>query len=211
MPAIRLPISFSLSCLTTVALFWFLGLLVAGVPPGEPIPTIGRIEFTNLVPETETIRIVRVKPEIPKPDLVPERPGIVVDPLPDVLPRIDTSPLELPDSFGPGRRGPLAPGDRGIPSTGGADRGPLPQVRIEPDYPQVAMARGIEGWITFRFTITREGRVKDVVILAADPPRIFDAATIRAVSSWRYQPRMKDGSPVEQPGVTATYRFELDR
>ena len=84
-------------------------------------------------------------------------------------------------------------------------------MRIEPDYPTQARAQGLEGWITFRFTVTASGRVKDVQIVAAEPARIWDSATIRAVSSWKYQPAIVDGQPVERTGLTATYRFQLSR
>jgi len=166
----------------------------------------------NHVPDPDPIRIPPVKPPIVKPEPLPRVPGINVDPLPGVIPDLDPSPFGVPDPFGLGGRGPLAPpGDRGLPPPGGTDRSALPQVRIEPDYPQIAKARGIEGWITFRFTVTREGRVTDVEIVDADPPRVWDQATLRAVSNWRYQPKLEDGVPVEQQGVTATYRFKLDR
>jgi TonB family protein len=95
--------------------------------------------------------------------------------------------------------------------TGGNDRAPVPQIRIEPDYPVQQKDRGIEGWVTFQFTVAANGSVKDVVILASDPPRVWDATTIRAVSTWKYQPATKDGRPVEQVGLRATYRFELER
>jgi protein TonB len=87
----------------------------------------------------------------------------------------------------------------------------VPQIRIEPDYPPQARDRGLEGWVTFRFTVTKEGRVKDIEIVDSEPQRIWDSATIRAVSSWKYQPALKDGAPVEQVGLMATYRFELER
>jgi TonB family protein len=73
----------------------------------------------------------------------------------------------------------------------------VPQVRIEPEYPPQAKDRGIEGWVLFQFTVTREGRVKDVVILDSQPKGIWDRATSARVSNWRYQPALKDGKPVE--------------
>ena len=212
MTAIRIPVSFSLAGLVTVTMFWFLGALISGVPSVDPIPTIGGIEFTILIPEEESPTIPRIKPTFPKPDPVPDHPGIVIDPSKELPPDLGPSPFDGPDPFGLGPRGPLGGhGEPGLPPPGGTDRNAMPQVRIEPDYPQLAKARGLEGWITFSFTVTREGRVKDVAIVDADPPKVWDAATLRAVSNWRYQPRMKDGVPVEQRGVTATYRFKLDR
>jgi protein TonB len=84
-------------------------------------------------------------------------------------------------------------------------------VRIDPDYPPQARDRGIEGWVTFRFTVTASGSVRDIKILDSQPPRVWDSPTLRAVSTWKYQPAMKDGRPVEQAGVTVTYRYQLER
>jgi periplasmic protein TonB len=213
MAAIRFPVSFSLAGLTTATLFWFLGVLIADGPTRIRVPTVGPIEFTTPIVELLPPPPAPVRPPPPKPVLPPETPTIAIDPTTVIDPGPDTSPLVPPEGFGGGGHGALGPGHRGggAPLTGGADRAPLPQFRMVPDYPATAKARGIEGWITFRFTVTREGRVTDVEIVAADPPHIWDAATTRAVSNWRYQPAIVDGAPVEQRGVTATYRFELDR
>jgi protein TonB len=140
-------------------------------------------------------------------------PTVAIDPA-KVDPFDERDPGLLPNTnFG--GNGPLGPTQQSrideLPRTGTANRAPMPQVRIEPDYPPVARARGIEGRVTFRFTVAVDGRVKDVEILESDPPRIWDAATIRAVSNWKYQPAIRDGKPVEQSGLVATYRYELER
>jgi periplasmic protein TonB len=216
MTAIRLPVSFSLAWLATVTLFWFLGAtLTLGRTTGpELIRTIPNIDLRPVhVPEPLEHHLPPVKPPIVKHEPLPGLPSITVDPRPGgFFTGTGTSPIEGLDPFtvgGPGRLSPTDPG--GGPAMGGPDRDALPQIRIEPDYPPLAKAHGIEGWISFRFTVTREGRVKDVEIIAADPPHVWDQATLRAVSNWRYQPKLENGQPVEQRGVTATYRFTLDR
>jgi periplasmic protein TonB len=115
------------------------------------------------------------------------------------------------DFGGTGEGGLRQGGAPAVAMAGGSDRGPVPQVRIDPDYPPQAKDRGIEGWCHVRFTVTKEGRVKDVVVVAAKPQNIWDRAAIRAVSNWRYQPALKDGKPVETRGVENIVRFELDR
>lgn len=71
-----------------------------------------------------------------------------------------------------------------------------PLVRVEPHYPSKAMRRGIEGWIKVVFTVNNAGRVANVQVLAAQPPRIFDQAAIRAVRQWRFKPTTIDGYAV---------------
>ncbi len=208
MASIRLSVSFFLSVLTTITLFWFLGVLVSPVVNFDVIPVVPGIDFTTHIPETEPIHIIRVPPPIPKPQLS-EVSTIVIEPN-VVRPGHDPKGL-APQTFGPGELG-VPPGEGSkISHAGGSDRAPVPQVRIEPDYPHQARDRGIEGWVTFSFTVAVDGSVKDVAILASEPPRIWDAATIRAVTTWKYQPAIQDGRPVEQVDVRATYRFELER
>ena len=39
--------------------------------------------------------------------------------------------------------------------------------------------------------------MRDVVVIDADPPDVFDHEAIRAVSKWKFKPRIEDGRPVE--------------
>jgi periplasmic protein TonB len=213
MTSIRLPTSFALSLLATVTMFWFLGLLIAGDPsPRVPIPTI-RVDFTPHIPDTPEVPKTRIRPPIEKPKPPPEKPTVTIDPK-KATPFDERDPGLKPNTNFPGE-GPGGPTQQSrvefLPRTGTASRAPVPQVRIEPDYPGPARTRGIEGSITFRFTVAVDGSVKDIEILESDPPKVWDSATIRAVSSWRYQPAIRDGKPVEQRGMVATYRYELER
>jgi protein TonB len=210
MTAIRLPVSFVLSLCTTATLFWFLGLLIA-VDPAKLVPIIGPIQITpKLVPELEPVVIHEPIRPIEKPNPPPDVPDVQIDPFPELL-RGDPKELAPLEWRGHGE-GPLQHRD---PDTAmkesGSNRPPIPQVRMEPQYPDGAKNSGIEGWITFRFTVAADGSVKDIEIVDAEPQRVWDSATIRAVSGWKYQPAIRDGKPVEQRGVTVTYRFELDR
>lgn len=59
-------------------------------------------------------------------------------------------------------------------------------IRVAPDYPPAAAAAGIEGYVEVRFSISPAGTVVDPEVVAADPPGVFDAAALAAVSRWRY-------------------------
>ncbi len=209
---LRLPVSCSLSVCATVALFWFLGMLISVDPGGPVIPIVPRIEFSRLVPETPVVTKPPVRPPREKPRPPPDTPPIAFERNPGVIRGFGPSEHGLPDGFGEGEEG--LPG-RGDPTftakSSGSDRGAIPQLRVAPDYPEQAKARGIEGWITFRFNVAVDGSVRDVAIVDSEPPRLWDSATIRAVSNWKYQPAIKDGKAVEQVGVTVTYRYELER
>ena len=212
MTSLRLPVSFALSLCATATLFWFLGVLIAIAPRGEPIAVIRDVWVRRFVPEPVEPPPVRPKPMPPKPSPKNELPAIAIDPKTTLPIDHESGLIPLDDGLrhGDGIAGPRGDG-KGLAELGGADRAPMPEVRIEPDYPAQARAQHIEGWITFRFTVTASGRVQDVVIVAADPARVFDNATIRAVSTWKYQPALADGKPVARTGLTATYRFQLSR
>ncbi|MND07668.1 Gram-negative bacterial tonB protein [compost metagenome] len=60
-----------------------------------------------------------------------------------------------------------------------------------------------------QFTISATGSVKDAIVVAADPERVFDEAALAAISRWRYNPRVVDGVAVERVGVQTMIQFEL--
>ena len=93
---------------------------------------------------------------------------------------------------------------------GASDSDVVPVVRVNPQYPIRAAERGIEGWVELEFTITASGTVKNAVVTAARPARIFDSEALRAIGKWRYNPKIVDGKPVERKGVRVRLRFRLE-
>jgi protein TonB len=209
----RLPISFVLALSSTVAMFWFLGMLISARSTPESLMAIPRIDFSRLVRDTDTQEIARVKPEIKKIEPPPSPQNVSTNTKASVSAGLDQSSLAPAgvDFGGSGEGGLRQGGAPQVSMAGGSDRGPVPQVRLEPDYPPQAKDRGIEGWVLFQFTVTKEGRTKDIVIVDAQPKGIWDRNTVRAVSNWRYQPALKDGKPVETVGMRVKYSFELEK
>jgi TonB family protein len=99
---------------------------------------------------------------------------------------------------------------RGAPALAQDDRDVIPLVRIAPDYPPGASAQGLEGHVVLEFTITAEGVTRDIHVVESSAP-IFEEPAIRAVSRWRYSPRVIDGAAVERAGVHTVIRFALER
>jgi protein TonB len=81
--------------------------------------------------------------------------------------------------------------------------------RVAPDYPDGARRRQVEGTVEVEFTVMRDGRVSDPIVVAADPPDVFDAAAVSAVRRWRYEPRREDGVPVDHR-TRARLEFRLN-
>jgi protein TonB len=86
----------------------------------------------------------------------------------------------------------------------------VPLVRVNPQYPERARQRGIEGWVLVEFTVTRAGTVKDAVVIDADPKDYFDRSATKAVLRYKYKPKIENGVAVDQPGVRVLVSFELE-
>ena len=77
----------------------------------------------------------------------------------------------------------------------------VPAIRIsgpKPRYPRNAERRGIEGFVELEFTISASGSVEDVLVMRSEPEGVFEESAIRALSNWRYQPRLIDDTPVSE-------------
>ncbi len=87
----------------------------------------------------------------------------------------------------------------------------LPIVKVAPQYPRRALNRGIEGYCIVEYTVTKNGTVKDPVIIEAKPQGIFDRAAIKSALRYKYKPRVIDGEPIEVHGVKTKITFELEK
>jgi TonB family protein len=87
----------------------------------------------------------------------------------------------------------------------------LKRLRVSPpDYPPTAIAQRITGNVMLEFTVSTSGEPRDVHVIEATPPGIFDQAAISAVKRWRYAPLLVNGAAVEVP-VKTRMRFELPK
>lgn len=75
-------------------------------------------------------------------------------------------------------------------------------------YPSRAKARDIEGYVVLGLLINKEGKVKNVRIIEAEPSGIFEKPAVRTVKSWLFEPAKYKGEAVES-WANQTIRFEL--
>ena len=94
-------------------------------------------------------------------------------------------------------------------SMASADGDAVPMVRVPPQYPERAQQRGIEGRVLIEFTISKSGSVKNPKVVAYEPSTIFNKAALKAVSQWKYNPKIEDGKAVEQKGIRIAIPFRL--
>ena len=69
---------------------------------------------------------------------------------------------------------------------------------VSPTYPEEALNRYISGWVDLEFTVTAEGKVTDITVVAGEPGGVFDRAARSALARSRYQPVTRNGVPVAQ-------------
>lgn len=199
---LRVPVAFALALLIAAATFWFLARLIQSPTDMSEMAKATRIEFTRMRKDTE---VEKKREEVHKAQRersaqVPVTPRLSVSsntsltsaPVQMVQPKIDASGVKM------------------NLTAGGSDRGVAPLVRVNPDYPRRALERSIEGWVHVRFTITAAGTVKDLVVVDAEPKRVFDEAASKAVLRWRYNPRVENGVAVERVGEQTLIRFKLE-
>jgi protein TonB len=79
---------------------------------------------------------------------------------------------------------------------------------VAPEYPQRALVQGTTGWVDIEFTVARDGSTRDATIRGSDPMGVFDRAALNAVARWHYEPRVVNGTVVDQR-VAARVRFQL--
>ncbi len=94
-------------------------------------------------------------------------------------------------------------------SMASADGDAVPMVRVPPQYPEKALQRGIEGRVLIEFTISKSGAVKNPKVIAYEPSKIFNKAALKAVSQWKYNPKILNGKAVEQKGIRIAIPFRL--
>jgi len=77
---------------------------------------------------------------------------------------------------------------------------------VKPVYPDLARQAGIEGIISMRVVINKDGAVEKVEVLSGE--RALQNAAVMAVRQWRYRPFVLEGNPV--PVVTTVnLKFQI--
>ena len=200
---VRWAISVVMAAGITTGLFYFMQYLIAtGERLSDPIAVIRIVDAT--MPDIE----LDVVEEIERPEPIEEVVQDDVE-IPDKQISLDSGP-----SIGISRQDiDIGDGlDLSPTSISSADGEQLPLVTIAPQYPTRAAQRGIEGWCLVSFSIDGLGNVIEdsIVVVDAEPPNLFDRASVRAVTRFKYQPRVVDGVGVQVDGLQYVFRYELE-
>lgn len=190
-------------------------LLIAGMPFLLRFASPPRTEqFRDAV---SLVGAIKLKPPPPKKEAVRKKrqPPPKVNPkIKNIMPKMDASSLlDVPFQFDLG----LSQGDSDmglslgmkIWNEGDVDVKPVALFRTRPVYPAGAMSKNVTGRVSFKMLVDRDGMIKTVEILEAEPSGVFEEATVNAVRQWRFQPAKVKGEPVSC-WCRSSIKYELD-
>lgn len=203
---VRFLVSLLTGAAVTFGLFALMAYLISSSDRGQDkIEENIVVEVNTTPPKSSADTRRRVPPPPPPPPKVPPKPA-----QPEPEPASNTAggiSFNAPSlDMGNSIDGMAAPGS-GFMRDGEA----TPIVRIDPKYPPQAARDGIEGWVKLSFTINEIGGVEDVEVLDAEPKRVFDKEAKRALRKWKYKPKVVEGKPQRQPGLSVQLDFKIDK
>ena len=201
MIAIRWFVAMVLAALITLGLFYLMQALIAtGASFSQQATVVKVVDATMPDIQMEVVREVERPEPIDQLDTPPP-------PVAERQANLDSGPSLSIERAAVQVDADLEIGGASISITDGEM---LPLVNVTPTYPTRAASRGIEGWCQVSFTVTDTGGVRDVVVVDADPPEIFDTASMRAAEKFKFQPKVVDGKGVEVPNVQYVFRYQLE-
>ena len=205
---LRFGMALVVSVVATFAVFWMMQSLVNS--GGSVVNDQNHTRIQNFVmsrPDDD----VQTKERLPrKPPETMKEPAQPQMPKPDMA-RADSSTAMDVGGFEIGTDLSVDAGLAGGADTGASDGEFLPIVKVAPNYPRRAAAKGIEGYVVVEFTVTALGTVENPRVIEADPQGVFDREALAAVSKFKYKPKVENGQPVAVPGVKNVIRFELEK
>lgn len=202
----RMAVGAMLGVMTTLCLLFLMNLLINNQfeePDDYRTIPVSPIQMPNVSIEKRTEVPPPVKP--PEPELPPEEISVQDFEIPEIV----IAPLDLnPPIFSD-----MLLDTRALVFTEGEY---LPIVKVQPEYPNSALSRSIEGYCTVEYTITETGATRDVRTITDDCrtkdgqlTSVFDRVSVRAAAKFKYKPKVVDGKPVAIRGVKSRFVFEM--
>ena len=145
-------------------------------------------------------------------NLKEQKPDKVDDPE-EPPPDLDTPDLDMDMDVEIVNTAPQASVDVEIGTSGmsSGDGEYLPIVKVAPIYPRRAQTRGISGYCIVEYTVTTSGAIRDPVPVDCQPSGVFEKASVKAATKFKYKPRVVDGVAIEVAGVQNKFTYELEQ
>ena len=154
------------------------------------------IEFIRIKQDDNLEQRTRRLPDKPPQPKRPPQPEVELDdtkPPPMQNLDIDIPDFDVPTDF----KGAFL-GD--ISNLGSGKSNLIPLVKIAPRFPPEAALAGTNGEVLLNLLVNSMGRVEEIKLIKANPPRVFNREATKAVRRWQFKPKTVDGVAVEQRG-----------
>ena len=182
--------------LITVAVFLFMQSLIrAGQQEVVALPVYSTVEVSRQEPEKEPEQ----EPELETPEAPSQEPAMaslkISPPTPEPAASLEIPALDLAtgeidiQAAGDNWSLPLGSGGIGLSAAGTDAAGYVevtPYNTRRPNVPEVAWQNRIDGWVLVAFTVTPDGRTREVRVLDAFPRGVFEEKVVAAVEDWQY-------------------------
>lgn len=210
--------------LVTLGIFLFMhSLIQRGKEEGVPLIVYNDVQIVPPQPEESPPEdtMQEVEPErMEEPTMEPLAVAAVAPPAPVPADTLEIPALEMAagdmNIAAAGERwsAPLGGGAGAEVVVGGRDaQGYIEVVPFDtrrPNVPDVAWQNKIDGWVLVAFSVTADGRTRDVRVLDASPPGVFEEKVMAAVADWRYRVNfLSDTQDDIQGDVILTQKVEV--
>ena len=156
------------------------------------------IEESYIVPAIEVIKIPATVQ--PPERIAPQRPTLPIESAKDDIP--DDVPINFEIEFvpwselAPITKAPDLPVDPATVSDMPTPIGGYQEIMKRVIYPEIAREAGIEGTVTIKALIGRDGVIKEAEVFSGLPKTGLDEAALAAVLQTNFHPAMQMGKPV---------------
>ncbi len=99
--------------------------------------------------------------------------------------------------------------DNQVMTAESVDSKPVARRQVQPEFPEGARRRGVEGFVKLSILIDTGGTVSRAKVLEADPRGLFEEPALAAVKQWEFDPPTYNGKSVSM-WAEQTLRFRLN-
>ena len=196
--------------LSAIAHAWFIHTRLARIEP----PRVDLVQST-----TTEILLIEETPPLPEPTPPPPEP--TPEPVSEEIVTAKESPEVAQPTPEPTPIATPAPTPKPTPQPKPRAEKPKPAAAVNvpkpvviqntpPSYPEIARRNGWEGRVLVRVEVSAEGRPLSTAIAKSSGYGVLDQSALRAVKSWRFQPRTVAGIPTAG-SVEVPVNFALNR
>ena len=177
----------------------FMMLLMPATTPSAPAEEETDIQIT--IPEKLVIPPKPPEPKPKPPEIVRERPPVVVPFHEEVMAQVDDAPSALDTQFEEDLRPPTTVEiDPPQPASSFAQLAVA--VGPAPPYPRAAVRGNIQGTVVLRIHVDASGKPSEVIVEQSSGSRILDEAAAAFVKKrWSFVPAQRDGQAVDAWGL----------